>query len=179
MVSLARWFFEGKETTWVNQPSLFGRSQLKIESATSADSGNYTCFIEEKGQILDSVSYSLRVQGEFDTRHHNKLRNKLFSFSASKTTCNKSTQSDIFINNTSLDKWGNRKLTNYILQAQIQSNIWRVGGKIGRLIFHLYLTKTIYFLILDLLQFFFPRYLKQLLLKKYMNRSVFMQKNTL
>ena len=27
------------------------------------DSGNYTCFIERGGELLDSISYSLRVQG--------------------------------------------------------------------------------------------------------------------
>jgi len=57
-----RWFFEGKEATWVNQASVYGRSQLRLESAAAADSGNYTCFIERGGEMLDSISYSLRVQ---------------------------------------------------------------------------------------------------------------------
>eukprot|EP00090_Calanus_glacialis_P038689 TRINITY_DN6743_c0_g1_i1.p1 TRINITY_DN6743_c0_g1~~TRINITY_DN6743_c0_g1_i1.p1 ORF type:complete len:1180 (-),score=156.79 TRINITY_DN6743_c0_g1_i1:583-4122(-) len=56
-----RWFFQGKEATWVNQASLYGRSQLKIDSATADDSGNYTCVIEN-GEMLDSISYSLRIQ---------------------------------------------------------------------------------------------------------------------
>ena len=57
-----RWFFQGKEASWVNQASLYGRSQLKIDSATADDSGNYTCVIEN-GEMLDSISYSLRIQG--------------------------------------------------------------------------------------------------------------------
>jgi len=57
-----RWFFEGKEATWVNQASVYGRSQLRLESATQEDSGNYTCFIERGGEMLDSISYTLRVQ---------------------------------------------------------------------------------------------------------------------
>ena len=59
-----RWFFQGKEATWVNQASLYGRSQLKIDSATADDSGNYTCVIEN-GEMLDSISYSLKIQGNF------------------------------------------------------------------------------------------------------------------
>ena len=59
-----RWFFQGKEATWVNQASLYGRSQLKIDSATPNDSGNYTCVIEN-GEMLDSISYSLKIQGTF------------------------------------------------------------------------------------------------------------------
>ena len=60
---LTRWFFQGKEATWVNQASLYGRSQLKIESAKAEDSGNYTCVIENT-EVLDSISYSLKVQGK-------------------------------------------------------------------------------------------------------------------
>ena len=68
-----------------SQASVYGRSQLRLESATAADSGdyhlydykssqplciltnsgNYTCFIERGGEMLDSISYSLRVQGKF------------------------------------------------------------------------------------------------------------------
>ena len=59
---LTRWFFQGKEATWVNQASLYGRSQLKIESVKAEDSGNYTCVIENT-ELLDSISYSLKVQG--------------------------------------------------------------------------------------------------------------------
>ena len=59
-----RWFFQGKEATWVNQASLYGRSQLKIDSATADDSGNYTCVIEN-GEMLDSISYSLRIDSEY------------------------------------------------------------------------------------------------------------------
>lgn len=59
---LTRWFFQGKEATWVNQASLYGRSQLKIESVKQEDSGNYTCVIENT-ELLDSISYNLRVQG--------------------------------------------------------------------------------------------------------------------
>ena len=57
-----RWFFQGKEATWVNQASLYGRSQLKIDSAAAEDSGNYTCVIENT-QLIDSISYSLKIQG--------------------------------------------------------------------------------------------------------------------
>ena len=59
-----RWFFQGKEATWVNQASLYGRSQLKIDSAAAEDSGNYTCVIENT-QLIDSISYSLKIQGKF------------------------------------------------------------------------------------------------------------------
>ena len=31
--------------------------------------GNYTCFIERGGEMLDSISYSLRVQGEISRQH--------------------------------------------------------------------------------------------------------------
>ena len=41
---------------------MYGRSQLKIESVKQEDSGNYTCVIENT-ELLDSISYSLRVQG--------------------------------------------------------------------------------------------------------------------
>merc|ERR1719361_1627925 len=58
---LTRWFFQGKEATWVNQASVYGRSQLKIDSAVAEDSGNYTCVIENT-QLIDSISYSLRIQ---------------------------------------------------------------------------------------------------------------------
>ena len=58
-----RWFFQGKEATWVNQASLYGRSQLKIDSATAEDSGNYTCVIENT-KLIDSISYSLKIQGK-------------------------------------------------------------------------------------------------------------------
>merc|ERR1719438_190201 len=58
---LTRWFFQGKEATWVNQASLYGRSQLKIESVKQEDSGNYTCVIEST-ELLDSISYNLRAQ---------------------------------------------------------------------------------------------------------------------
>ena len=61
---LTRWFFQGVEATWVNQASLYGRSQLKIDSAVSEDSGNYTCVIENT-QVIDSISYSLRIQGSY------------------------------------------------------------------------------------------------------------------
>ena len=60
---MTRWFFQGKEATWVNQASLFGRSQLKIESVKKEDSGNYTCVIENT-EVLDSISYSVKVQGD-------------------------------------------------------------------------------------------------------------------
>ena len=61
---LTRWFFQGKEATWVNQAgSVYGRSQLKIESVKPEDSGNYTCAIENT-ELLDSISYNLRVQGK-------------------------------------------------------------------------------------------------------------------
>ena len=46
----------------MNQASLYGRSQLKIESVKAEDSGNYTCVIENT-ELLDSISYSLKVQG--------------------------------------------------------------------------------------------------------------------
>ena len=59
---LTRWFFQGKEATWVNQASLYGRSHLKIDSAVSEDSGNYTCVIENT-KLIDSISYSLYIQG--------------------------------------------------------------------------------------------------------------------
>lgn len=59
---LTRWFFQGKEATWVNQASVYGRSQLKIDSAVAEDSGNYTCVIENT-QLIDSISYSLHIQG--------------------------------------------------------------------------------------------------------------------
>ena len=55
-------YFEGKEANWVNQASTYGRSQLSLESARPEDSGNYTCTIEA-GDILDSISYALKVQG--------------------------------------------------------------------------------------------------------------------
>jgi hypothetical protein len=54
---------QGKEANWVNQASTYGRSQLSLESARPEDSGNYTCTIEA-GEILDSISYSLKIQGE-------------------------------------------------------------------------------------------------------------------
>ena len=46
----------------MNQASTYGRSQLSLESARPEDSGNYTCTIEA-GDILDSISYALKVQG--------------------------------------------------------------------------------------------------------------------
>ena len=54
---------QGKEATWVNQASLYGRSQLKIDSAAAEDSGNYTCVIENT-KLIDSISYSLKIQGK-------------------------------------------------------------------------------------------------------------------
>ena len=60
--TLTRWFFQGEEATWVNQAALYGRSQLKIEAVKPEDSGNYTCVIEAS-EVLDTISYSLHVQG--------------------------------------------------------------------------------------------------------------------
>ena len=53
---------QGKEATWVNQVSLYGRSQLKIDLATADDSGNFTCVMENR-EMLDNISYSLRIEG--------------------------------------------------------------------------------------------------------------------
>ena len=53
---------QGKEATWVNQVSLYGRSQLKIDLANADDSGNFTCVMENR-EMLDNISYSLRIEG--------------------------------------------------------------------------------------------------------------------
>ena len=58
---LTRWFFQGKEATWVNQAALYGRSQLKIEAVKPEDSGNYTCSVPEFGL---SASLEIIIQQE-------------------------------------------------------------------------------------------------------------------
>ncbi len=72
---------QGKEANWVNQASTYGRSQLSLESARPEDSGNYTCTIEA-GEILDSISYSLKIQGEHSPESCFKMhiKTELFNY---------------------------------------------------------------------------------------------------
>ena len=57
-----RWYYQGKEAIWLNQPSVYGQNKLRLESVRREDSGNYTCVIDN-GDIADSIEYRLHIQG--------------------------------------------------------------------------------------------------------------------
>ena len=54
---------QGKEVTWTDQGGLFGHNQLRLDAVAHKQSGNYTCVVEN-AQLVDSISYTLAVQGE-------------------------------------------------------------------------------------------------------------------